>query len=131
MAKKAYVKIQNLPEILKKINKVGSAVDDVLMEAVKAATEIVESDMQARANKIKRSGTLHREIRIKSLYDNKAEHKAKAYIGPGGKDINYAFHAEVGTRDTKAQPYARPAVDKNKSKIKEIINDKFIQGHVS
>lgn len=127
MAKKANVRFQNLPEIIRKIQNVGDAMDKVLLDAVKEAGGIVESDMQARANKIRKSGGLQKEIAIKGAYEVKDKHKATAYIGPGGKDIEYAFHVEVGTKDAKAQPYARPSVDKNRTKIKEVIIDKIMK----
>jgi len=124
MARKVNIKIEGADKIIQAFGKMEGGAVGVMMEAVKDAGDIVETDMQSRADKIRKTGNLEGEIAIRSQYEQKKDGKAIAYIGPG-KDVDYAFFVEVGTKDTKASPYARPAVDKNRKKIKEAIENKI------
>ena len=42
-----------------------------------------------------------------------------------GTNINYATHVEYGTKKMKAQPYMRPAVDKNRKKLVKLWEQLF------
>lgn len=126
MAKKAYVKIEGLEKIIKILNRVDGGADNALLQAVKDGADIVENNMRQRVQKFKKNtkpGEIQKEIKIKSKYKNESKHSATAYVGPGGQNIDYAFHVEVGTKDSKAKPYARPSVDRNRKKIKQAIDN--------
>ncbi len=43
-----------------------------------------------------------------------------AYVAHVGTNVEYAEYQEYGTRKMKAQPYLRPALDMNRTAIREI-----------
>ena len=59
-----------------------------------------------------KSGTRWGEDKIDKPID-----KYTLYVG---SNCNYAQHVEYGTRFSRAQPYMRPALDKNKKRCREI-----------
>ena len=75
----------------------------------------------------KKSGALSNQIKV---YKNKYRDKEKVGYrvqaqAPGDYDKFYAIFLELGTYKTKAQPYMRPALKRNKSKIKKAMQDKL------
>lgn len=45
-----------------------------------------------------------------------------------GTNVEYAQHIEYGTRRMSAQPYLRPALNDNRSKIAKIFKDEYHKG---
>ena len=43
--------------------------------------------------------------------------------GKVGTNVEYAIHQEYGTKKMSAQPFLRPALDKNREKLKREIGD--------
>lgn len=52
-------------------------------------------------------------------------HKVRENKVVVGTNVEYAPYVEFGTYKAKAQPYLRPAVDKNRSKIKTLFNEVY------
>ena len=61
------------------------------------------------------SGRLKNSITSKIMQE-------KAFIGT---NVEYAPHVEYGTRFMRAQPYLRPAIDKNKRALLDLYRDKM------
>lgn len=57
--------------------------------------------------------------RLKNSIEHQ-ENSAEQYTEIGSK-VEYAPYVETGTYKMKAQPYLRPAIERNKSQIKSII----------
>jgi len=75
----------------------------------------------------KKSGALSNQIKVyKNTYKDKEKvgYRVQAQA-PGDYDKFYAIFLELGTYKTKAQPYMRPALKRNKSKIKKAMQDKL------
>lgn len=65
---------------------------------------------------------------LKSSLDHKAESNDVEIVGTSRakapyKDVEYAVYVELGTHRMNAQPFLRPAIEHNRSTIKEVIRD--------
>lgn len=124
MAKKTYVRIDGLEKLIRDLNKSGDSIERELVTGVKKASKVVENDMEKRARKLPQAtGELSTKTKIVNTY--KDEGTVTSLIGPG-KNIIHAFFAEVGVygrRKKTRRQYARPAVDKNKKEIREVITE--------
>lgn len=60
---------------------------------------------------------------ITGLLRKSIDHKVEDTSVIIGSDVQYAEEVEVGTRTKKAKPYLEPAVMKNVSQIKKLIED--------
>ena len=91
-------------------------------EASKEGAEIVAKEARRRVKK--RTGKLHDEIdvRVSPYKDGGWSVFAQ---GPGNYTRFYAAFVELGTSDTVAQPFLRPALNANKRKINKIFKDKI------
>ena len=91
----------------------------------KQGAEMVLSDAKRLVKK--KSGALSNQIKVyKNTYKDKEKvgYRVQAQA-PGDYDKFYAIFLELGTYKTKAQPYMRPALKRNKSKIKKAMQDKL------
>ena len=52
--------------------------------------------------------------------EDKVDRPTNKYTLYVGSNCNYAQHVEYGTRFSRAQPYMRPALDKNKKRCRDI-----------
>lgn len=94
--------------------------DKKVIDAIDRNVELAERRIAAmvtaaaKANAPKRTGTLRVEIAMK-----KSKFKGGGYIvqaqGPGNYTRYYASFVELGTHDTAAQPYLRPATNRYKT----------------
>ncbi|NVM21307.1 MAG: HK97 gp10 family phage protein [Desulfobacterales bacterium] len=50
--------------------------------------------------------------------------KKDEIVGIVGTNVQYAVYVEYGTRKMSAKPYLRPALEKNKGKIKQLLGGK-------
>jgi len=94
-------------------------------EVAKQGADMVLSDAKRLVKK--KSGALSNQIKVyKNTYKDKEKvgYRVQAQA-PGDYDKFYAIFLELGTYKTKAQPYMRPALKRNKSKIKKAMQDKL------
>ena len=91
-------------------------------EACEEGAEMVLKD--ARKLVPKRTKKLHDEIDIRKAPYEDGGWSVLAQ-GPGNYDRFYAIFVELGTSDTRAQPFLRPALNKNKRKILKNFRDKI------
>ena len=67
---------------------------------------------------------------LKSSLDHQAESNNTEIVGTSNgkapyKDVEYAKYVELGTPRMHAQPFIRPAIERNLSTIRKIIEDTF------
>lgn len=62
--------------------------------------------------------------RLRGSLTNEIESKAKDIVGRVGSKVKYAPYVELGTSKMPAQPYLRPALHKNESRIKKLLGAK-------
>lgn len=142
MAKRARTRKVNtscvgVKDVLDLLDEVEDSVAGALNEASKAGAEFVATE--ARANVAVRTGALKNAIEIK-VSKTRTKKYARTFkpivnylVGPryakmltkGG--VNYGHAVELGHKtlsgkEVKAQPYLRPAVDRNKRTIANIIS---------
>jgi HK97 gp10 family phage protein len=104
-------------------------------KAVREGAKIIQK--AARANVPVDTGNLRRSISVKVLNKRRDALEVAAIIGPAtgyvskrgknaGKKVGdgfYGFFVEYGTKDTKAQPFMRPAYDENVQAAQQAIVD--------
>ena len=100
------------------IKLVQQATDDACEEGAKMVLK------DARRLVRKRTKKLHDEIDVRKAPYEDGGWSVFAQ-GPGNYDRFYAIFVELGTSDTKAQPFLRPALNKNKRKILKNFRDKI------
>ena len=54
---------------------------------------------------------------------NSITYKVSADDGKVGTNVHYAIHQEYGTKKMSAQPFLRPALDRNRETIKRVIGE--------
>jgi len=98
-------------------NRVELAVEKAVEEAAARGARIVAAD--ARRNAPKRTGKLASQIAI-----SESKFEGGGYIveaqGAGNYDRFYASFVELGTKNTAAQPFLRPAAHKNRRRIQRL-----------
>ena len=62
--------------------------------------------------------------RLQQSITHEVERKPKEVIGRVGTNVEYAVYVEYGTSVMSAQPYLRPALEKNRSRIGKILGGK-------
>ena len=93
-------------------DKVIQSVENAKRGGLTAAALIVEGDATLRA--AVDTGNLRSSITHKVVSDE------EAHIGT---NVDYAPYVERGTSKMAAQPFLRPALDNNKSRIEKMIGD--------
>ena len=100
------------------IKLVQQATDDACEEGAKMVLK------DAKRLVPKKTGELSSRIKIRDAPYEDGGWSVFAQ-GPGDYDRFYAIFVELGTSDTKAQPFLRPALNKNKRKILKNFRDKI------
>ena len=91
-------------------------------EACKEGAEMVLKD--AKRLVPRKTGELASRIKVKKAPYEDGGWSVFAQ-GPGDYDRFYSIFVELGTSDTPAQPFMRPALNKNKRKILKNFRDKI------
>jgi len=130
------IEIKGLKAIMDKCEDVDKAVRSVLGDAVLAGADIIRDDAKRRAPV--HTGNLRKGI-ISHITWHKNATKAFAgvcmdpamntvfvKISKNGKRYYYPSSVEYGHKGTPAQPFMRPAMDKNKKNVKEAITSKVL-----
>lgn len=107
-------------------------------EVQKAAVELSPKDTGLLQNSI--TFALGGRSPAKTTYTDKKGKQTGRYSGSApadskdeysvyvGTNVEYAAHQELGTYKNKAHPYLKPALQKNSSKVKKILNDELKNG---
>jgi len=111
------LKIEGVDALVKKFDGMPEASIKKLFTAFKVASLKIQSDAQA----IVPVDTGRLKLSIQSRVERKGD-AVGAEIWSGaeseeGKPVDYAAFVEFGTSKMKAQPYMRPAMDKNKAQL--------------
>lgn len=63
--------------------------------------------------------------RLKNSLTHVEKKKGNEQYTEVGSKVEYASYVETGTSKMKAQPYLRPAIERNRSQIQSIIDNEF------
>jgi HK97 gp10 family phage protein len=111
------VRVFNADRTIKRLSKIGN-VD--LSDVLKKGAQTVYNDAKrlAPVNKDSRASTRGDLLRSIRYWAIGGRYKNGAYVGT---NVNYAIYQEFGTYKMKAQPFMRPAFDKNAPLIRQAI----------
>jgi len=129
VAKRARVRklkthIEGMDEVIKQMEEMGDAATEVLDKASKAGADIVLFEAKQRVPVD--TGRLKESLILKKSKLKKAHIKSQYYVTKKGR-VKYFAPVELGTSKMKAQPFLRPAVDKNMRKVARTINEEILQ----
>jgi HK97 gp10 family phage protein len=99
---------------------------NALDNAVSKSADIV---LNASKSKVpKRTGALEKSSDKVKVNSRKNTSSFYNVVSKGAKKggVRYGFAVELGTSKTKAKPFLRPAVDENKNKISETLNNEIV-----
>lgn len=122
--KKLKTYIEGMDEVLKLVAELGDAAADALDNAAKAGATDVLSEARRRAPVD--TGRLRDSLVLKKRKVRKPN-VLSSYIVTGGKGAAYFVPVELGTSKMKAQPFLRPAIDENRSRVAKIVNDELLK----
>lgn len=98
----------------------------ILDDAAKAAADLVLADARRRVPID--TGALRDSLEIKTekrRKNTKITYQIRSKgVSQGG--VRYAFAVENGVKGQKAQPFLRPAIDENRTKIRQVINQSIV-----
>lgn len=130
------VSIEGLDDLKKAFDQLPGKVGvKASSKAVREGAKVIQK--AARAKVPVDTGNLKKSISVKILNQKRDALEVAALIGPGagyfskrgknaGKRVNdgfYGFFVEYGTKDTKPQPFMRPAFDENRVAAQQAILD--------
>lgn len=110
--------IEGLEELDLLFNQLPDVANKILEQATEEAAKIVMED--AVANVAVDTGKLRAHIRLKHM---KLKRKTQNGWCINTKGVRYGFAVEYGTTKIKAQPFMRPAFDKNEAAVKAKISE--------
>lgn len=115
------VTIKNLGRLQAKLDKLDPVTRNALAQGVSLAGAKVEGD--AKSASPVDTGALRRSIsgRTEKTFDG-----AEATIG---SSLEYAAYVELGTSRQRAQPYLKPALQKNKNAARKLIMTEIVKAH--
>ena len=118
--RKSFITVEGAEELAKKFKLAAEEANKILDDAISKAADKVESDAKGNANFTKgySTGELKSSItksKVKSKKTTRVVYKIHT------KKVRYAFAVEAGTSKMAAQPFLRPAMDKNKGATKDAI----------
>jgi len=132
MAKKASVKIEGLDELVKAFANFGGEAMESIAPAINEAGELV----LARTKELvpEKSGQLKRSLYLKIYTPSKTAYKLYNIVTWGDDVRDYAMPLELGHNvkfgkdapivgRAPARPFMRPAADKSKREVVEIVTD--------
>lgn len=115
-----------LEEVDKLFEDVKNISNKTITKAAREASKIVTKEARVRARKIKVTGTTAKSIKHK-LEKSRKKGKKVFRVGFTGDGWYGRFH-EYGTKNIKATPMLRPALENNVEKIREIILETLAKG---
>lgn len=104
--------VRGFDELKRNVERFNKELNDILPTALKAGALIIQNSAKFKAPY--RTGTLRRSIHTEMRSNTQAV---------VGTDVEYAVYQEFGTSKMKAHPYLRPALDENRGKVLDKINE--------
>ncbi|MEA1961277.1 MAG: HK97-gp10 family putative phage morphogenesis protein [Bacillota bacterium] len=122
--RKVNVGIKGADKAIKLLEEMGAAASEVLEKATEAGGQIVLEDARTRCPEV--TGALKASLHMEQAKSKKPEIKQEVKISPGKQEY-YGTFVELGTTRQEAQPFLRPAVDKNKEQIGKAVNREILR----
>jgi HK97 gp10 family phage protein len=120
--------IEGAKELNKMFGDMVTEAEKILDEAAKNAGNLVKDSAKGIVKKD--TGKLSESIDIKPVKNKQSTRRSYQVYSKGKSQggVRYAAFVELGTSKAKAQPYLRPAMDRNKSNIQETIIETIGKG---
>lgn len=120
------VKVTGVKELQRALETKRAEIYQAMREAGIQAAKVVQSDAEMKAPWL--SGELTLSIKDEVFFESEAEGKIYTAVtadadDKAGKDR--AAFTELGTSDTEAEPFLRPALNENKATIKKLFSGKI------
>lgn len=116
--------LEGAEEVIELLNQIGDAASDVLATAARAGGDIALTDARRRCPVD--TGKLKASLHLEKGKSKKPRVHQIVEIKPGKKEY-YGTFVELGTKRQPAQPFMRPAVNENKSRIGEAVNQAVLR----
>lgn len=113
---KLRLKVDGGKEILKKLEKADKELQNELHNIVAEAVEIVFRDADAKAP-IGKTGKARESLKIETGFNKQGVFYANVTVG--GDEAFYVSFYELGNSRQPPRPFMRPALDKNKARIRK------------
>ena len=114
--------IEGVEELQDMFERMDVKADKILESASEQAAKIVLSDAKNRAPVS--TGALRNSIAIRKEKRKNKKHAYQVYCkGEREGGVSYSMSIEIGTSDTPARPFLRPALDANKNAIINKVSD--------
>lgn len=118
------MEVQGLAELERQLIALGEkAGTKILREAGRAALQVVEQDMKEHAgyDESAKGPHMRDSIKIRSTTRNKGNAVVVLRVGPSKQHYIKALAQEFGTVKQVPDPFIRPALDYNKSRVLRIL----------
>ena len=112
------VKIENLDEVLSRMEAKKITLTKACIPALKKAAKPIYEEAKVGAVNIRRTGTTARELKTSNVYLEGGNIAIDIGFEKGTKAW-YAHFPEFGTSHSAAKPFMRPAFDRKRGKAKD------------
>ena len=115
--------VQGFEELTKKLESMGKKGAKIEDEALQKAAEPILQDAKSTTAFKDVSGKLRKSLKISKVKKNKGI--KFVWVGDVDKQANYSWYVEYGDARSAERPFLRPAYDRNKKQVFEIIKNEI------
>lgn len=121
-------KVEGADELVKMFGLMQDEAEAILEEASEEGAKIVLNEAKSNVKFV--SGKLRDSLDIKPEKSKKPTKKAHRVYSKGVRQggVRYGVFVETGTSKMEAQPFLRPALDKNKGRIIRKVKETIVKG---
>jgi HK97 gp10 family phage protein len=123
------VEIDNMKEVLEELLKMPEEGKTKLHQAVNKGAEKLHPLIQAAVKRGDSENGHHLKdaIRLRKAKPKKSAYQSADIVGGKGKQVDYGFHAEVGTKKMKGRSWFRNTTDANAEDISNTVVDELLR----
>lgn len=122
------VEIEGLDEIVDELTKMPEEGKKKLHQAVNKGAEYLRPKIAGAIGRGEGKDGKHLKdaIRVRRAKVKKSTRQSADVVAGRGKKVDYGFHVEVGTRDTKGKNFVRDTTDKEQERVANIVIDDLL-----
>ena len=122
------VELEGLDEIVEELTRMPEEGKKKLHKAVNKGAEYLRPKIAGAINRGKGKNGEHLKdaIRVRRAKVKKTTKQSADVVAGRGKKVDYGFHVEVGTRDTKGKNFVRDTTDKEQERVANIVIDDLL-----
>ena len=122
------VEIEGLDEIVDELTRMPEEGKKKLHQAVNKGAEYLRPKISGAINrgKGKKGKHLKDSVRVRRAKAKKSTKQSADVVIGGGKEVDYGFHVETGTQDTKPKNFVRDTTDKENERVANILIDDLL-----